>query len=85
MEKKRSEQNPYSNAIVNALCCFITDYAEAQDALKDDPENEHAQIVSDFCTDFAEWLGETSELSGKMIGRIIANMIREEIEDGETV
>ena len=32
MAKKRYEKNPYAYAVVNALCCFARDYADAKAA-----------------------------------------------------
>lgn len=37
MAKKRYEKNPYAYAVVNALCCFARDYADAKADLEINP------------------------------------------------
>ena len=84
MAKKRYEKNPYAYAVVNALCCFARDYADAKADLEINPRDEHAQIVKDFCMDFAEWLHDATGFSMSQIGRMILKMVDEE-DTNETV
>ena len=81
MAKKRYEKNPYAYAVVNALCCFARDYADAKDDLESNPRDEHAQIVIDFCMDFAEWLHDATGFSMQQIGRMILKMVEEDTDD----
>ena len=83
MTKKRYEKNPYAYAVVNALCCFARDYADAKKDLERKPGDEHAMIVSDFCKDFADWLHDATGFSMQQIGQMILKMVEEEGSDGQ--
>lgn len=78
MAKKRYEKNPYAYAVVNALCCFARDYADAKADLETNPHDEHAKIVINFCMDFAEWLHEATGFRKEQIGQMILKMVEEE-------
>ena len=84
MTKKRYEKNPYAYAVVNALCCFARDYADAKTDLEKKPGDEHALIVIDFCIDFADWLHDATGFSRQEIGQMILKMAEEE-EQNEQV
>ena len=77
MAKKRYEKNPYAYAVVNAMCCFARDYADAKTDLERDPADEHAKIVLDFCREFADWLRDATGFNRQQIGQMILKMVDE--------
>lgn len=83
MAKKRYEKNPYAYAVVNALCCFARDYADAKADLEKNPRDEHAMIVVDFCMDFADWLHDATGFNRQQIGQMILKMAEEENADDQ--
>ena len=83
MIKKRYEKNPYAYAVVNALCCFARDYADAKTDLEKKPGDEHALIVIDLCIDFADWLHDATGFSRQQIGQMILKMVKEEDSDDQ--
>ena len=84
MAKKRYEKNPYAYAVVNALCCFARDYADAKSDLEKKPGDEHAMIVINFCMDFADWLHDATGFSRQQIGQMILKMAEEEESDDQS-
>lgn len=84
MAKKRYEKNPYAYAVVNALCCFARDYADAKSDLEKKPGDEHAKIVINFCMDFADWLHDATGFSRQQIGQMILKMAEEEESDDQS-
>ena len=83
MAKKRCEKNPYAYAVVNALCCFARDYADAKADLEKNPRDERAMIVVDFCMDFADWLHDATGFNRQQIGQMILKMAEEENADDQ--
>ena len=77
MAKKRYEKNPYAYAVVNAMCCFARDYADAKTDLKRNPADEHAKIVLEFCREFADWLRDATGFNRQQIGQMILKMVDE--------
>lgn len=75
---KRYEKNPYAYAVVNALCCFARDYADAKADIEKNPADEHAKIVIGFCMDFADWLHDSTGFRKEQIGQMILKMVDEE-------
>ena len=84
MAKKRYEKNPYAYAVVNALCCFARDYADAKSDLEKKPGDEHAMIVINFCMDFADWLHDATGFCRQQIGQMILKMAEEEESDDQS-
>ena len=78
MARKRYEKNPYAYAVVNALCCFARDYADAKTDIEKNPRDEHAVIVMDFCMDFADWLQDATGFNKQQIGQMILKMAEED-------
>ena len=70
--------------MVNALCCFARDYADAKSDLEKKPGDEHAMIVINFCMDFADWLHDATGFSRQQIGQMILKMAEEEESDDQS-